>query len=157
VLKNADRLTMLATLRGGVKQAIRNHVASIIFGIKTVHENMANEMTELSIGYPKSPLNMQGAKLESGPRAGQRAPIRPPEMCIGSGSSPRFALFAETDDNAKELLAKYPKLLETVVRAPFEGGGLWLVRPDGYVALATAKGDWESVRKFLNGLEEDAV
>jgi hypothetical protein len=34
-----------------------------------------------------------------------------------------------------DLQNRYADLLEAMVREPFHAGGVWLVRPDGYVAL----------------------
>ncbi len=152
VLKGAGRLTMLATLRGGVKQAIRNHLATLVFGLSPVREAMADAMTEISIGYPESPLSVQGAEIHGGPKAGKRAPIRPEEAPVGVGNQPRFALFADSGEEASQLLAQFPNLLEAAPRPPFHDGGLWLVRPDGYVAVATKQGDGERVAEFLNSM-----
>jgi hypothetical protein len=35
---------------------------------------------------------------------------------------------------------------------PFDESGLWLVRPDGYVALRATRGDARAVREYLAGL-----
>ena len=55
VLAAAGRITALAVLRGAVLQSVRNHVASLIFGLAPVRRAMANTLTELSIGYPREP------------------------------------------------------------------------------------------------------
>lgn len=155
VLKNAGRVTRIGTLHGGFKQAIRNHIASLVFGFAPVRDAMAEAMTELSIGYPESPLTVLGAagKAPGDPRPGKRAPIRPGESPVGAGRTPRFALFAEVNGATSILLAEYPELLEPTVREPFSPGGLWLVRPDGYVAIATAADAPESVSTFLKMLQ----
>lgn len=152
VLKGAGRLTVIATMRGGIKQSIRNHLASLVFGLRPVQEMMADAMTEVSIGYPDSPLSVQGGSIHCGPRAGQRAPIREGETPVGAGDTPRFAIFAKPDERASALRAKYPNLLEENVRSPFQPGGLWLVRPDGYIAVATTEDDWDRVSAFLDRL-----
>jgi len=152
VLKGAGRMTTIATLQGGVKQSIRNHIASLVFGLAPVRHAMADAMTELSIGYPESPLTKQGGKVHDGPHAGQRAPIRADEPPVGAGNMPRFALFSESDENAAALLAQFPDFLEQKIRPPFQPGGLWLVRPDGYVAVATKQDDWERVSDFFKTL-----
>lgn len=152
VLKAAGRMTTIATLRGGLKQAIRNHIASLVFGLAPVRSAMANNITEVSIGYPESPLSVQGGGTHGGPLAGERAPVRANETPVGAGQTPRFALFTERDESAEKLLAQYPNLLEQDVRPPFQAGGLWLVRPDGYVAVATTQGDGERISAFLKML-----
>lgn len=35
---------------------------------------------------------------------------------------------------------------------PFHPGGLWLVRPDGYIAVATTENDSDFVADFLQSL-----
>lgn len=154
VLKAAGRLTTIATLRGGIQQSIRNHLASLVFGLAPVRDAMANTITELSIGYPKSPLTQQGGKIPEGPLAGQRAPIRENEIPVGSGHSPRFVLFAEPAAEAAALVLQYPHLLATELRPPFQSGGIWLVRPDGYIAVATTSDDWERVAVYFQTLTQ---
>ncbi|MEO8205034.1 MAG: FAD-dependent monooxygenase [Chthoniobacterales bacterium] len=149
VLKGAGHITMIATMRGGVKQAIRNHVASLIFGLAPVREAMAEVMTELSIAYPHSPITSKGSEVHDGPYAGHRAPLRADEAPVGAGNTPRFAIFAEENAEATALLTKYPKLIEPKLRKPFAAGGIWVVRPDGYIAVATKQGDWERVSEFF--------
>ncbi len=156
VLKGAGRMTTVAILHGGVKQAIRNHLASLVFGFAPARQAMADEMSEVSIGYPESPLTVQGGHVHDGPHAGQRAPIRADEPPVGAGGTPRFALFAESDETTAALLAQYPELLEPNVRKPFEPGGLWLVRPDGYIAVATRQDDGDRVATFLRTLTAKA-
>ena len=50
--------------------------------------------------------------------------------------TPRFALFAEDTPGSRSLLSKYPNLVEASPRKQYADGGIWVVRPDGYVALA---------------------
>jgi hypothetical protein len=147
VLKNAGRVTEVAVLRGEVKQSIRNHIASLVFGLAPVRHAMADAMTELSIGYPDSLLNGPSSHTHGGPKAGERAPVRADERPVGAGDTPKFAVFAEDADAA--LVARYGSLLEAEVRKPFHDGGLWLVRPDGYVALATGRDGWDDVAAYL--------
>ena len=152
VLKGAGVTTQIGILRGGFKQSIRNHLASMVFGFSAVREKAAAALTEISIGYPESPLNRAGTHVHGGPKVGERAPIRVGERPVGAGDSPRFVLFADAGEEAAHLIARYPNLLETKVRAPFQSGGLWLVRPDGYVVMATHDGDWDLVTVFLESI-----
>ncbi len=152
VLKDAGRLTIVATLRGGVKQTIRNHMASLLFGFSSVRQGMADTMSELSIGYEHSPLSVQHGHFHDGPRAGQRAPIREGETPIGTGPNPRFTLCGANDETTALLVAQFPDLLEAEVLPPYAEGGLWLVRPDGYIAVATRTGDAGHVSTFLKSL-----
>jgi 2-polyprenyl-6-methoxyphenol hydroxylase-like FAD-dependent oxidoreductase len=155
VLKNAGRLTTLAMIKGGVKQSIRNHIATLLFGLAPLRRKLADTLAEVSIGYPESPLSVQEHAVEGGPHAGERAPLRPPgagEAPVGAGDAPRFALFGEPEAATSALLARHPDLVEPELRAPFAPGGLWLVRPDGYIAVATRRGDGQRVAQFLDRL-----
>lgn len=155
VLKTTGRIASLALLRGDLKQTIRNHIASLLFGFAPVRSAMADAITEVSIDYLRSPLNGQGGSFFQHPAAGERAPIRQTESPFGSGNRPRFVLCADTADAAARsaaavLAGLYGHLVEETVRAPFSEGGMWLVRPDGYVALATRAGEWDDVAAYLD-------
>jgi 2-polyprenyl-6-methoxyphenol hydroxylase-like FAD-dependent oxidoreductase len=149
VLKGAGRLTAVATMKGAIKQSIRNHIASLVFGIASVRDAAANAMEEISIGYPEGPLNAVSTHTGLHPRPGERAPIRKGESPVGAGNRPRFVLFGSGDSRFSQVIAQYPDLVEPDLREPFDEGGLWLVRPDGYVALATKRGGWDEIAGYL--------
>jgi 2-polyprenyl-6-methoxyphenol hydroxylase-like FAD-dependent oxidoreductase len=152
VLEATGKATSIAVMQGGVKQSIRNHVASLIFGFAPVTHTMANLLSEVAVAYPDSPLNAHTAHTHGGPEPGKRAPIRKHEPAVGSGNTPRFVLFGQSEGMPANLLEKYAKLLEPGLREPYHAGGLWLVRPDGYVALATGSGNWGAVEGYLSRL-----
>ena len=147
VLKEAGYMTSAAILRGPVKQGIRNRLVSLVLAPAPAREAMAENLTELAIGYPESPLNA-GSGGHGGPKPGERAPIRPNEELVGSGAVPRFCLFSGAE-GAQELLAEFSELLEPTVRRPFAEGGAWLVRPDGYVAATARQSDLGPIRETL--------
>ncbi len=153
VVEGAGYATQLAMLRGGAEQAIRNHVASFLFGFAPVRQKMADVLTELSVGYAHSPINGHGGHGTHGhgaPAEGERAPIREGEEPVGAGSAPKFVLFSESDGaGANPLSDRFGEVVEAKLRAPFEPGGLWLVRPDGYVALAEKRGEFTKVQEYL--------
>jgi hypothetical protein len=146
----------MATLRGDVSQFLRNHIASIVFGLSPVLRKMASKMAELSIGYPKSPLTVAGHHGHAGPAPGERAPTDAANP-VGSGTTPRFALFAPADSEGAALIKKYSNLLEANVRAPFAKDGIWLVRPDGYVATVARHQDWQQIDNYLNRISNFAI
>jgi 2-polyprenyl-6-methoxyphenol hydroxylase-like FAD-dependent oxidoreductase len=152
VLEAAGKTTQLAILRGGVKQAIRNHVASLVLGLAPVRKMAANIATELSIGYPKSPLTVHGPHEPKEPAAGERAPVHEGDAPIGAGVIPKFVLFADDNEGTRELMQRYSAFVDSELRLPFHEGGLWLVRPDGYVAVATRHYDWQVVDTLLGKL-----
>ena len=145
VLRNAGRLTDVATLTNPAAQAARNLVARFLLGFHAVQNEMATTMSEIDIAYRKSPLS-------SGRHAGVRwAPEhyagRPP----GAGASPRFVLYSTDIQKAASLAAKFPTLLENTPRQPTDDA-MYVVRPDGYVGLCTETGDWSAVESYLNQL-----
>ncbi len=150
VLRDAGRLTAMATLKGGVLQALRNHAASLALGLAPVRRVITNAMAELSIGYPDGPLTRAEGGHRGGPAAGERAPVAGTGQPVGAGDRPRFALFAAADPSAAALIARHGALLEPQVRAPFVPDGIWLVRPDGYVAMAPRGDDWDKIGAYLD-------
>jgi 2-polyprenyl-6-methoxyphenol hydroxylase-like FAD-dependent oxidoreductase len=157
VLKGAGKMTEIALIRGDFKQAIRNHIAAFVFGLSPVKRKIADVLTELSIGYPNSPLNGGGDYFGEGPKEGERAPIDTDHPGVGTGDTPRFALFAAGDDgNASQQIARYSSLVEPTLRQPFRPDGVWLVRPDGYVALAMRPNQWDKLAKYLEVLTKGA-
>jgi 2-polyprenyl-6-methoxyphenol hydroxylase-like FAD-dependent oxidoreductase len=148
VLKATGRITSLTTLKGEVAQFLRNHTAAFLLGLAPVRKFAANAASEISIAYPHGPLNAPHAQTD--PLPGTRAPIRATETPVGAGDRPRFVLCAEADGMPSDFLERHTNLLEPVLREPYHAGGLWLVRPDGYVALAAKGGDWNAVTAYLN-------
>jgi 2-polyprenyl-6-methoxyphenol hydroxylase-like FAD-dependent oxidoreductase len=148
VLKGAARLTAVGTMRNPIAQSIRNLAGHMILGLPPVRHAFADTMTEVSIGYPNSPIN--GPGLHGGPRPGER--LVPPldQVPVGSGDMPRFAVFAEPGAAIDELLVRFAGLVEPAARPPLQKDGIWLVRPDGYVACAS--NDAKVVGDYLDGI-----
>ena len=135
VLKAADRLTTVATLRNPIAQGARNLIAHLVLGLVPVQHAVAETLTELATGYPDSPLN--GPALPGdGPRPGARLPPTVGQAPPGTGATPRFALFAQPSGAVDDLIGAFPQLLEPMPRPPVQPDALWLVRPDGYVACS---------------------
>jgi hypothetical protein len=155
VLKNAGRITSLAILRGEVKQSVRNHIASLLFGFAAVRNAMADAITELSIEYPRSPINGKGSSVFEHPSPGERAPLIQDQPPVGAGDTPKFALFADPSDSksqdaVRNLVQRRDDMLELKLRPPYHTGGIWLVRPDGYVAVSTSRDSWSDVSAYLD-------
>jgi hypothetical protein len=117
---------------------------------------MADTLTELSIGYPDSPLSRRASGAPHGedlPDAGDRAPVPAPSGGpFGAGAAPRFAVMASDAAAAAEIAARFPQLVESTARAPFGKDGIWLVRPDGYVGVAAGTGGWQAIGDYLAAL-----
>jgi 2-polyprenyl-6-methoxyphenol hydroxylase-like FAD-dependent oxidoreductase len=147
VLADAQRLTAVGTMRNPVGQAIRNTVGHLMLGLAPVQHAMADKMTEVSVGYPRSPLN--GPALRGGPQPGARIVPIAGQAPVGSGASPRFVLFAASTAATAGLIERFSAVLDPVLRSPTRQDGLWLVRPDGYVACAAAAGDEGVIARYL--------
>ena len=135
VLKSASRLTTIGTLRNPLAQGLRDMVAHFAFGFAPVQHAFATAMTEVAIGYPNTPLN--GATMHHGPKPGERVVPVAGEVPVGSGDTPRFALFAEPGDAVADLIARFGDVVAPELRPAIRAGAYWLVRPDGYVACAS--------------------
>jgi 2-polyprenyl-6-methoxyphenol hydroxylase-like FAD-dependent oxidoreductase len=147
VLADAQRLTEVGTMRNPVVQAVRNAVGHLMLGLAPVQHALADKMAEVSIGYPKSPLN--GPALGGEPRPGARIAPVAGQTPVGSGTTPRFALFATSRAATAELIKQFPALLDPVLRPPIQEDGLWLVRPDSYVACAVGAGYEGVIARYL--------
>ncbi|HSI00628.1 MAG TPA: FAD-dependent monooxygenase [Reyranella sp.] len=147
VLRNAGRLTELATLRNPVLQGIRNTVARFATGFPFVQHKMANQLTEMDIGYPESPLTVRDGDAGPGPKAGERWPERLP---AGAGGM-KFVAAGPTDVTAA-LAARFPQLVVAANAAGAQAGGLRLIRPDGYVGFAGAAKDSLHAEAYLTAL-----
>jgi 2-polyprenyl-6-methoxyphenol hydroxylase-like FAD-dependent oxidoreductase len=149
VLANAGHLTAVAVLENHAAQTVRNLVGHVLLGLAPVRHAIANQMTEVSIGYSQTPLNGPAARGLGGPELGQRVAPIAGQAPIGLGSQPRFVLFAAAGDGAAGLVAKFPELVDAAVRPPLVSGGMWLVRPDGYVACSAKSGDEQGIADYL--------
>ena len=148
VLKNTSRLTAIGTLRNPVAEELRNIVGRFALGFAPVQHALVDNMSQVSVGYPKSPMNGRGhGSLH--PIPGQRmAPIAgaPP---FGAGDQPRFTLLASASPSVADLLAAYPKLLNDALGTPPTPDGVWLIRPDGYVAATAPTNNLSSISDVL--------
>src|ERR1700709_206446 len=136
VLKAAGRLTMVATMRNHTAQAVRNLFGRLLLGLAPVRKAMVDTMSEVSVGYDHSPLNGPGLHRGDIPAPGRRLEPIAGQIPVGSGNTPRFALFAAAGSRITALAIKFPNLIDAEFRAPLDPGVILLVRPDGYVACA---------------------
>lgn len=101
VLRAAERLTTVATLRNPVAQFMRNHIAPIVTSFGFVQDKIRDAMCELSINYHGSPLAKDDwPSRRGGVPAGDRFPDAPLVSVTGELSS----LFKATRDLKHHLL-----------------------------------------------------
>jgi 2-polyprenyl-6-methoxyphenol hydroxylase-like FAD-dependent oxidoreductase len=152
VLKAAGRLTAVAVMKNHTAQTLRNLLGGFLFGLAPLRRAMADTLTEISIGYPDSPLNGAPAHGLGGPAPGDRIAPVAGQVPVGAGDAPRFSLFGAPGVAASGLLRDYPDLLEPSLRPPLAEGGLSLARPDGYVAAVAWEANAEAIADCLNAL-----
>jgi 2-polyprenyl-6-methoxyphenol hydroxylase-like FAD-dependent oxidoreductase len=150
VLQAANRITRIGTLKNPIAQGLRNFVGHMMLGLHPFRDAMADKMTEVSIGYPDSPLNGECVRGVFGPQPGERVPPVAGQTPIGAGDVPRFVLFAQPTAALAKLCERFAAVLDPEVRPPFDSGGIWLVRPDGYVACSAE--DAAVIGEYLEAL-----
>ncbi len=153
VLRNAGRMTEMATLAHPAAQGLRNLVLRFALGLAPIRDRMALQMSEIEIAYAESPLSVGVQRGAHGLTAGARLP---PEhyagAAPGAGNRPRFVLYAEAGVESSGLLAQFPALLEDTNRPAPEPGLILLVRPDGYIGFAGKAGQWAEASAYLGGI-----
>jgi hypothetical protein len=110
VLADAQRLTVVGTMKNPVQQAIRNTVGHLMLGLAPIQQAFADKMTEVTLGYSKSPLN--GSALRGGPKPGARVVPIAGQIPVGSGKSPRFGLFAKSSAAVTGLIERFSTVLD---------------------------------------------
>lgn len=92
VLRNAGKITALATLRNPVAQWLRNHIAPILGSLPAVQDKIRDDWFELSINYRHSPLVAeQWPRLVGGLAAGDRMCDAPLASTLGGSATTLFA------------------------------------------------------------------
>ena len=153
VVAAAGRLTQAATLRNPVAQAVRNFAAHVVLGLSPVRHLMADVVSEISVGYKDGPLTERSSLHRiDGPTPGGRVEPQPGTVPFGAGTSPLFAILAAPDHGFDTLRQQYGTLLEPAPRPAPDPDGIWLVRPDGYVATVARRGDWPAIAAYLDRL-----
>lgn len=146
VLRNAGRRTEAATLRNPIAQGLRNTIVKFAAGFPAIRHKIADQLTEMDIGYPESPLTAKNGHAVTGAKSGERRPERLP---AGAGGM-KFTALGPAEIVA-ELVAKFPKL---VLAAPERehAAALRLIRPDGYVGFAGTAKDRAGAEAYLTVL-----
>jgi len=145
VLRNAGRLTEAATMRNPIAQGLRNTIVKFATGFPAIRHKVADQLAEMDIGYPASPLTVKNGHVANGPKSGERWADRLP---AGAGGMKFTALGPAAIVTA--LAAKYPGLVVAApARDPAHGTSLRLIRPDGYVGFAGAPKDAPQAEAYL--------
>lgn len=162
VLRNAARLTRLATLRQPAAQAIRNQAVALLMRFAPVRRAFARTMTELDIGYPRSPLSH--GRPSKALRPGDRAPDAAATIdgqrrqlfdVFNRDGFTLLAVGAAEAPGAVDLAARFMPWVKAVT-ASVEGemnarygAGLYVIRPDWYVGLIGRAGEYGKAERYL--------
>ena len=131
ILKQAGRLTAIGVMHNHTAQMLRNFVGGLLLGLSPVRRAMADTLTEITIGYPHSPLN--GPHVAGNPAPSDRMPpVAGPQPPVGAGDfRPRFALFAAPGAATDRLITRHADFLEAAPRPPLAPGACgWCGRTD---------------------------
>lgn len=145
VLRNAGRMTDAAILRNPIAQGLRNAVVKFAAGFPLLQHAIADQLSELKLAYPESPLTARNGHTGNGPKPGMRWPDRLPGNAAGrtfTALGPKAAVTA--------LAQKFPKLVMPVsADDPAHASALRLIRPDGYVGFVGSSADQAHAEAYL--------
>ena len=122
-------------------RVLRNAIVRFATGFPLIQHKIADQLTEMDIGYPDSPLTFTDGIGGSGPEPGERWPHPVPEGPDGA----RFTAIGP-DAAVAALAQSFPRL---VVAQPASEMTLRLIRPDGYVCFVDAHADRALAEKYL--------
>jgi 2-polyprenyl-6-methoxyphenol hydroxylase-like FAD-dependent oxidoreductase len=148
VLKNTSRLTAIGTLHNPIAEELRNIVGRVALGLAPVQHAVVDNMSQVSVGYPQSPMNGRG-HASFHPAPGHRMTPIAGTPSFGAGATPRFTLLASSSPAVASVLSSFPKLLNAALGPPPDADGVWLIRPDGYVAATASATNLSSISDVL--------
>jgi hypothetical protein len=161
VLRNATRLTRIATLRMKPGQWVRNIAAWFLMKLPRFRRGFAAAMTELDIAYPKSPLSRKTKTAPEGRlKPGDRVPDA--DLVLMSGGRAQlydalnpdgFTLLSAGADE-KETRAMVARFAPHVTFLPcLPAGdyinGFYVIRPDGYLGLIARTSERDATEEYL--------
>ncbi|AMM26358.1 FAD-dependent monooxygenase [Variovorax sp. PAMC 28711] len=159
VLRNAGNMTAVAMIRNPVLQGLRDLAAGTLGQVPALRQRLVDQLTELDLHYPDSPLTSAPRGASRHPAGGDRAPDVA-LACDAPGvarlhdilATGRFALFSVGAD-----AVAVPEALKNIALAAhassadgYEADHVYLVRPDGYVAMSTRPEDAGSLVEALD-------
>jgi 2-polyprenyl-6-methoxyphenol hydroxylase-like FAD-dependent oxidoreductase len=161
VLRNAGRMTRIAIVRTPWLQSIRNAVVGMVGSFPAFQRRLTGDLSELDLYYGDSPLNGPSIGRAAALDAGDRAPDCP---LVGAPARQK-RLFEKLRGGRFVLLSgetppMLPDTLADLVQAAQFGAGtevyrpevLYLIRPDGYVAMTAPAAQPEAVIRYLSRL-----
>jgi 2-polyprenyl-6-methoxyphenol hydroxylase-like FAD-dependent oxidoreductase len=165
VLRNAGIMTKVAILRNPILQEIRNLSVQTMSHVPAVHRRMVDQLTEMDLHYPDSPLTYAMPGTARHPAPGERAPdllLAP----AAQGASRLYELLAAGKFVVLSVDAMEMPLPEglnhiaiaagAAAAAGYQAGHVYLIRPDAYVAGSVRGGDISAIVAALERLKGGA-
>lgn len=158
VLRNAGRMTEVALLHNPLMQALRNVLAATLSELPAVRRRFVDQLTELDIAYPHSPLTRNATQLVShAPGPGARAEDVPVRDAAGRDTrlhallrDGRFVLLSAGASLPAIAPAMQPLVqAATTASDRYARGHVFLVRPDAYVSTTAPAGSADDALTWL--------
>ncbi|OWT60214.1 FAD-dependent monooxygenase [Candidimonas nitroreducens] len=177
VLRNAGAMTKVAILRNPLLQQIRNFSIEALSRLPAVQQRIVDQLTEMDLHYPHSPLTYAMPGAARHPAPGERAPDLP-LASVTQGAARLYELLATGKFVVLSVGTAELALLEglgalaiaarasvanagtagsgTGAAAGYQAGHIYLIRPDAYVAGSAPAGDVSAIIAVLQRLRSDA-
>ncbi|HEX2479603.1 MAG TPA: FAD-dependent monooxygenase [Geminicoccaceae bacterium] len=161
LVATTDRVFTFVTARGAVARFVRTRLvprlAPLLYQLPPVRRFLFRTVSQIGVAYRRSPLSMGAAGAI---RGGDRLPW----VLTGPGQD-NFATLESLDWQVHVYGDARPGLAETCARlrlplhafvwqpamrrAGLKRGALYLIRPDGHIALADPEADTERLRQYF--------
>jgi len=158
VLHNATQMTHVAILRNPILQQIRNAAAGVLGHLPALRHRMVEQLTELDLHYRPGELTRAMPGAAPHPLAGHRAPdldvvteAGTPGRLYPALGAGRFVILAigQATPELPPDLAALAEPLRASATGDYAAGYIYLIRPDGYVALSTPADGAPAIARFL--------
>jgi 2-polyprenyl-6-methoxyphenol hydroxylase-like FAD-dependent oxidoreductase len=178
VIEQSTRLTQVSTIKHIITRKLRNEAMHLATGLSPISHRLAEGVEETGIAYRDSPVVLDARGISDAPRPGDAAPDVPglatplhSALSAGTGHTALYVAGAAagparlTDDEAitRHVLVGGPEgggagfdvaipdgeRLAAKRYAVGDGGGIFVVRPDGYIGLRARLDDAEAVDSYL--------
>ena len=150
VLRAAGNMTKVALMRNPVLMELRSLAVGALGHLPALRQRFVDQLAEVDLHYRDSPLTESPRGAARHPAGGERAP----DLLLSPAPSEtprlydvlatgRFAVLSVSAPLVEmpEALRPIAAAVATEASADYVGGHVYLVRPDGYVALSTGAAD----------------
>ncbi len=160
VLRNAGIMTKVAITANPILRQLRSLAAGALSHLPMLQQKLVDQLTEVDLHYPDSPLTSSPRGASHHPAGGERAPDAP--LAPGAFNRLHAALatgrFAVLSVGGAAIdLPESLGGLAVAVRAAeapgYDAGHVYLIRPDAYVALSTPADDTGALLAALGGIK----